>query len=172
MQEQGRKSSTGCGKPIGSSGRAFALTEITVFLKVSGGLARCPGGRGFIPRNFFHSCHTLGHVAGANGPVSLSGPRDVSVSSSNGRRSAVARFLDDYRERHRHAANAALHVVGIPMTLSAVYLAWRGSWLIALGAFLGGYALQFLGHRLQGSEAGELALWRKLSRARRSPRLP
>jgi len=77
-------------------------------------------------------------------------------------RGPVARFIGDYCERHCYAPNAALHAVGIPLTLAAVYLALRGWWLEAGGALAGGYLLQALGHRLQGSEVGELALLRRL----------
>lgn len=44
----------------------------------------------------------------------------------------------------------------------ALHLAWRGRWLWAAAALIGGYVLQAVGHRLQGSEVGELTLIRRL----------
>jgi hypothetical protein len=83
-------------------------------------------------------------------------------------RGPVVRFIEDYRARHSYWPNALLHVIGIPLTIGALYLAWRQQWLAAAGALVGGYLLQSLGHRLQGSEVGEMALIRRLVGKRRS----
>ncbi|MBP9092159.1 DUF962 domain-containing protein [bacterium] len=93
---------------------------------------------------------------------------------------AISRFTVDYMHRHRHPVNAALHIVGVPA-------AFYGFWLI-LKSFLGlrsqnstlssnlgqnlalglvcvffGYLLQYLGHRSQGNEVGEIILIKKVS---------
>ncbi|MBP6747248.1 DUF962 domain-containing protein [bacterium] len=89
---------------------------------------------------------------------------------------AISRFTVDYMRRHRHPVNAALHIVGVPA-------AFYGFWLI-LKSFLGsrsqsstltsnlglglvcvffGYLLQYLGHRSQGNEVGEIILIKKVS---------
>jgi len=49
------------------------------------------------------------------------------------------------------------------MTLVALYSAAGGRWLFAFFLFFGGYFLQWLGHVVQGSEMGELALVRRLA---------
>jgi uncharacterized membrane protein YGL010W len=71
----------------------------------------------------------------------------------------LKRFLSNYMARHRCRWNQVLHLLGVPMTFvaSAVLLALGMGWW-ALGAFVGGYALQFLGHAVEGNDAGELVL--------------
>jgi uncharacterized membrane protein YGL010W len=66
--------------------------------------------------------------------------------------------------RHRNPTNFLLHVAGIPATIVAVPAAVLGYWLLAAGLFVGGYALQFLGHVVEGSRSGEEELIRTLFR--------
>lgn len=71
-------------------------------------------------------------------------------------------FLRKYLQRHQHPANRALHIVGLPVTFivpAVVLLQGAPGW--ALASFLGGYALQFLGHALEGNDAGELIVVKK-----------
>ena len=68
----------------------------------------------------------------------------------------------NWRERHRHPASVALHAVGIPMTVLAVGLAAGGKFGWAAGLFVGGYLLQFLGHAIEGNDAGEVVLIKRL----------
>lgn len=74
----------------------------------------------------------------------------------------LRRVLSNYLERHRHPANQVLHLFGVPLTfvVSAVFAA-QGAWLWAVGCFVGGYGLQFLGHHVEGNDAGELLLLKK-----------
>ncbi|HUQ72413.1 MAG TPA: Mpo1-like protein [Planctomycetaceae bacterium] len=71
-------------------------------------------------------------------------------------------FLKNYIERHQHPASQALHLVGVPLTfiVSTLWL-WQGYGWWALGAFVGGYALQFAGHAIEGNDAGEVVLVKK-----------
>jgi hypothetical protein len=72
-------------------------------------------------------------------------------------------MLANYLTRHQHPANLWLHVVGLPVTfvVPVVLLATgRGWW--ALASFAIGYALQFLGHVIEGNDAGETILVKKL----------
>ncbi len=73
------------------------------------------------------------------------------------------KFLKNYLERHQHWANRLLHLVGLPVTfvLPVIFLV-DGNWQWALGAFLAGYALQFLGHAIEGNDAGEMIVVKKL----------
>ena len=75
----------------------------------------------------------------------------------------MTRFVTNYRERHRHIANQLLHLVGVPLTfvVSVVFLI-RQQPLIALACFLGGYLLQFIGHAIEGNDAGEIILIKRL----------
>lgn len=72
-------------------------------------------------------------------------------------------FLANYLERHRHPVNQVLHVIGVPLTfiVSLVFLL-AGQWMWALGAFVGGYVLQFVGHAIEGNDAGETILVKRM----------
>ncbi len=59
-------------------------------------------------------------------------------------------------KRHRLPANFWLHMVGIPMALAGVVLLFVDFWW-GLGAFVAGYVLQYIGHRLEGNDLGEWA---------------
>lgn len=84
-------------------------------------------------------------------------------------------LIEDWMARHRAALNFLAHLAGVPATFLGVLLipVYVGllSWPIfglALGLFVGGYALQFLGHAVDGSEAGEIAAIRSWWRGRGS----
>ena len=77
----------------------------------------------------------------------------------------MRRFLKNYVERHLHPANQFLHVIGLPVTfiLPVHLLVWSfpsASWW-ALISFVIGYTLQFVGHAIEGNDAGELILIKK-----------
>ena len=64
--------------------------------------------------------------------------------------------------RHRNRTNFMLHMVGIPATVVAVPLAVLGHWLLGGGMLLAGYALQLIGHVVEGNRSGEERVIRKL----------
>lgn len=80
----------------------------------------------------------------------------------------MPRWLSNWFERHQHPVSLVLHLAGIPMTVAAVVLAvlqllqwrwdlwWRPVVLLAVG-----YALQWVGHRIEGNDMGELILIKK-----------
>jgi uncharacterized membrane protein YGL010W len=81
---------------------------------------------------------------------------------------APAPVVENWLERHRHPVSFALHLIGIPPTIAGVlllplFLVTLSPWILLFGMllFVGGYALQFLGHAFEGSEPGELAGLRK-----------
>jgi len=74
----------------------------------------------------------------------------------------IAKWLRNWLARHRNPTNFMLHMAGIPATVIAVGLAVSRYWLLAIGLFLGGYALQFLGHIVEGNRSGEEQLLRRL----------
>jgi hypothetical protein len=58
----------------------------------------------------------------------------------------LERFVEKYREDHRHPVNHVLHVgVGWPLCAAAVILMPFRPWW-SLGLFLGGYAFMWFGH--------------------------
>ncbi len=71
-------------------------------------------------------------------------------------------FLIDYAQRHKHPVNAALHIVGVPAVFYGVYLLFVRNYLIASALIVFGYLLQYLGHRAQGNEVGEVTLIKKI----------
>jgi uncharacterized membrane protein YGL010W len=59
--------------------------------------------------------------------------------------------------RHQNNWNFLLHMFGIPMSLLvAPILAAQGVYPPAIGCFVGGYLLQWIGHRIEGNDVGEL----------------
>ena len=71
--------------------------------------------------------------------------------------------LRNWLARHRHPGNFWLHMLGIPATLVAVPLAVTHHWAVAASLFVAGYALQLLGHILEGNRSGEELLLRRLA---------
>jgi hypothetical protein len=74
-------------------------------------------------------------------------------------------FVRDYMSRHRHPANVALHLVGVPLApFGVVALLIAGEQATALVFFFVGYALQWVGHTIEGNEVGEAILIKYLAR--------
>lgn len=74
-------------------------------------------------------------------------------------------ILWKWRQRHRHPANFAMHLVGIPMTVAGVVtlivMPWH-EWYWGAGLFVIGYVLQYVGHRIEGNDVGEWAAIKRL----------
>lgn len=88
-------------------------------------------------------------------------------------------LVEDWLARHRNPTSFLLHAIGVPSTILGTMLvpAYLALWsldifLLALGLFVGGYAVQFLGHALEGSEPGEITglknRWKQWSRRGRA----
>jgi uncharacterized membrane protein YGL010W len=58
-------------------------------------------------------------------------------------------YLDEYKKTHTHPMNRATHAVGIPMIVLSLPLFFV-SWPWALGLFVVGWILQFIGHAFEG----------------------
>ncbi len=95
-----------------------------------------------------------------------------------------AALVQSWFDRHRDPGSFVLHMIGIPPTILGVlmipiyvFLISVPLFLFALGCFVGGYLIQFLGHALDGTAPGEVIyLKRKLgwsyvevARTRNSP---
>jgi uncharacterized membrane protein YGL010W len=74
-----------------------------------------------------------------------------------------------WAERHTHRLNLIMHLMGIPLTVAAlpVLIFYSSAWALAL--FISGYAVQFLGHAIEGNKSGEQLLCEKLRRRDRPP---
>jgi hypothetical protein len=68
------------------------------------------------------------------------------TTATNPTGSKLDRFVESYRQDHKHPVNHFLHVgVGWPMCAAAVLLLpFRPLW--SLGLFVGGYAFMWFGH--------------------------
>ena len=82
-------------------------------------------------------------------------------------------FVSDYLSRHRNPWSRLLHLAGVPLApFLFLYLLLRGEYPAAGAAFVSGYGLQWLGHRIEGNEVGEWTLlksiWRRLTGKRSS----
>ncbi len=80
----------------------------------------------------------------------------------------IVAFIIDYCQRHKHPVNAVLHLIGVPAVFYGVYLLFVGQISLACLLIFFGYLFQYLGHRAQGNEVGEVSLikniWRKVSK--------
>lgn len=72
-------------------------------------------------------------------------------------------FIDKWLARHRNPMSFWLHMVALPCTfvLPIVFLVME-RWLLSLVMFIAGYALQFLGHLIEGNRSGEEELFRRI----------
>lgn len=76
---------------------------------------------------------------------------------------------NNWRERHRHPISLALHVIAIPLLVLAGVLvviqliegAWALWWRPAL-LLIVSYALQWIGHVVEGNDMGEVIVIKRL----------
>jgi hypothetical protein len=81
-------------------------------------------------------------------------------------RRALGRMLANWLERHQHPFNRRIHFIGIPLALVGapvllLLLPWH-AWYWAALAFVAGYGLQWIGHRVEGNDVGEWAAIKRL----------
>jgi hypothetical protein len=64
--------------------------------------------------------------------------------------------------------NAILHILGVPAAFYGIYLLFVGQAGLGWVFIFAGYLFQYLGHKAQGNEVGEVTLikniWRKLNK--------
>ena len=79
------------------------------------------------------------------------------------RRRPLRRVLRNWRQRHQHPFNFWIHLIGIPMAVAGVVLPFvPGAWPWGVAAFILGYVLQYVGHRVEGNDVGEWAAAKRL----------
>jgi uncharacterized membrane protein YGL010W len=76
-------------------------------------------------------------------------------------------WIARYAQSHRHPINRLLHTIGIPMIAVSLVLALAGALvrellLVALVLFVIGWALQFIGHAIEGKPPEFFKDWRFL----------
>ena len=71
--------------------------------------------------------------------------------------------ISNWRKRHRNTTNFHLHVLGIPACfLAAPAMLIARQYYLGAALFVAGYALQFIGHLVEGNRSGEEMLIRRL----------
>jgi uncharacterized membrane protein YGL010W len=60
-------------------------------------------------------------------------------------------FVENYKSKHRHPLNKLSHTIGIPMIVIALPVFFF-NWRWALGLFIVGWMLQFIGHAIEGNQ--------------------
>ena len=76
-------------------------------------------------------------------------------------------WIEEYSHGHEHPMNRLMHSIGIPMiTLSLLMIPVcffvSGLWKVALGLFVVGWILQFVGHAFEGKAPEFFKDWRFL----------
>jgi hypothetical protein len=68
----------------------------------------------------------------------------------------AGRARRNWLDRHQHPFNYWIHLVGIPLAVAGVPLLFLADWWVGLAAIAAGYLLQWVGHRVEGNDVGEL----------------
>ena len=76
-------------------------------------------------------------------------------------------WIAQYQTSHQNRWNQITHTLGIPMIVLSIGMAplaliWHFLWIWAAGLFICGWALQFLGHAIEGKPPEFLSDWRFL----------
>lgn len=76
-------------------------------------------------------------------------------------------WVAQYARSHQHPVNRLCHTVGIPLVAGSILLApltpfLNGSWRYVLGAFVVGWAFQFIGHAFERKRPEFFSDWRFL----------
>ena len=58
--------------------------------------------------------------------------------------------------RHQNGFNFAIHMIGIPLAVAGLPLLFLTEWYWGAAAIVAGYFLQWVGHRVEGNDVGEL----------------
>jgi uncharacterized membrane protein YGL010W len=71
-------------------------------------------------------------------------------------------WIAQYSTSHQHPVNRACHTVGIPLIVVSIALGAAGFWRTALGLFMLGWIVQFVGHAFEGKPPEFFHDWRFL----------
>ncbi len=74
----------------------------------------------------------------------------------------AGRACRNWRERHQNAFNFWIHMLGIPLAFAGLPLFFLSPWYWGVAAIVGGYFLQWVGHRVEGNDVGEFIPFKKL----------
>lgn len=65
---------------------------------------------------------------------------------------AFEKYMAQYDHEHTTVWNKVLHAVGIPVIFTGILLLLFARWRMGLALFVIGWALLFLGHRIEGNK--------------------
>jgi uncharacterized membrane protein YGL010W len=65
---------------------------------------------------------------------------------------AFSEYMAQYDHEHENFWNKLLHGIGIPAIIAGIVLACFTLWRTGVALFVGGWALLFLGHRVEGNK--------------------
>ena len=79
----------------------------------------------------------------------------------------MSEWVAQYATSHKHPVNRLCHTLGIPLIVISILMALAGFvvpglWWPALGVFLFGWILQFIGHYFEGEPLEFFKDWRFL----------
>lgn len=74
----------------------------------------------------------------------------------------AGRVRRNWLERHQNRFNFWIHLLGIPLALAGLPLLFLLPWYWGVGAIALGYFLQWIGHRVEGNDVGELIPLKRL----------
>lgn len=69
----------------------------------------------------------------------------------SGQKKMSESFIESYKAKHQHPLNKLTHSIGIPLIVISLPL-FLFSWRWALGLFVVGWILQFIGHAFEGNQ--------------------
>ncbi len=64
--------------------------------------------------------------------------------------------------RHQNSFNFAIHMIGIPLAFIGLVLLFFTDWYWGAAGIVVGYLLQWIGHRVEGNDVGELIPFKRL----------
>jgi hypothetical protein len=74
----------------------------------------------------------------------------------------LKRRLAGWRLRHQLPFNFWIHMAGIPIAYGGLVLLFFLDWYWGVAAFVFGFLLQWIGHRVEGNDVGEWAAIKRL----------
>ncbi|MCK4659077.1 MAG: DUF962 domain-containing protein [Phycisphaerae bacterium] len=102
----------------------------------------------------------------SSGPVAC---QMLQYTASRSYHCAMAQWMHKWLSRHQHPVSRVLHAIGIPMLplagvlvgMQLVHQRWD-LWWRPVVLLLASYVLQWVGHRIEGNDMGEVIVFKRL----------
>jgi len=66
--------------------------------------------------------------------------------------SPLEQYMSQYDHEHTNPWNKFLHAIGIPIIIAGIVLLAMEHWRLGAALFIGGWIMNFLGHRIEGNK--------------------